>query len=789
MANAQFHKGDFNSSASTSTYIMRHFADEKKVYDKAAILLARSYKELNWLYEAENVLNDLNNSSLTPSQTGAFSAAYADFLIERKQYAEAIPLLTLAIKNDGNKKEKQRWMFLLGQLYQATDQREEANKVYSTIPSMNPPYEMEISARIRQTEVFPGNNPAKPLKKLRRLSHKSKNKNYLDQIFYAMGNLYLAEKDTIKAIEHFHLSLDKSTLDGPHKLKTLLVLGDLQYRTEHFLEAAPCYAEAAVMLKKEDPRYEEAAFRAGVLKELAPPLKTVHDEDSLQFLAKLPKKKLDVIIDSLVTAAEKKAKEEKRKKNAEDALNANQEMADANQKQDETKAIPDIQDPTNRSWYFYNTNAVSKGLTEFRKKWGKRLLADDWRRNKKTAIFEDTGAETKETALKKDSLASADTSAVDTTTAKSNKQVVDGGDDPLKPNYYLKNIPFTEEQVAASNEKITDALFNAGKIYRELMGDDRLALSTFSQLEHRFPECNQLENAWYISYLALKQAKQDALADSARVKLIRKFPESPLAIRLKDALFIEHLIEMYQKQDTLYENTYAQFKQHRTDSLFVLSHFVEQKYPLSQLRPRFLFLEAMEYGQIGQPDSFHVSLLALKKDYPDCDLIPVVNEMLAYWDKGRRPVPSAGYISLFSKDSLYQTDEKQRLDSLKKQLKYDPSEAHVLLIQYTDSTNTNRLLYDVALYNFTTFLIRDYELSLAKVGQMDVLLIQGFENAADVLRYRSWITFQNVSPETKYPGIRLIVTSVSNLKLLEQGLDPELYLTFYKQHYKTTEPN
>jgi len=67
----------------------------------------------------------------------------------------------------------------LGQLYQVTDQRDKAYKVFSDIPGMNPPYDMDISARILQTEVYPGNNPTKPLKKLKRLSRSRKNKDYL----------------------------------------------------------------------------------------------------------------------------------------------------------------------------------------------------------------------------------------------------------------------------------------------------------------------------------------------------------------------------------------------------------------------------------------------------------------------------------------------------------------------------------------------------------------------------------------------------------------------------------
>jgi len=789
MANAQFHKADFESASATCSYIMRHFISNKETYDKAAILLARSYSELEWTYEAENILSNLNNESLTPSLTGAFSAAYADFLIRRGKYPEAIPYLKIALDKAWKKDDKNRWSFLLGQLYQETGKRTEASKLFGSIPGKSPPYEMEISARIRQTEVYPENNPAKPLKKLRKLSRSAKNKDYLDQIYYAMGNLCLLTGDTIKAIENFNESLAKATKSGPHKLKTLLALGNLYYSTEDFINAGPCFIDAEVLLDKEDERFQEVSFKAAVLKELGPQLKIIHDEDSLQALAKLPEKELDEIIDKLVKAAEKKAKEENRKKSVEGALSANEQLNEGEQREENTPSIPEIQDPTNKSWYFYNPSTVSKGLAEFQKKWGKRALADDWRRNNKAAPFEQAIVENQADSSKVSQAGDSTLLAADTTSMISEGQFEEGSDDPLNPNYYKKNIPFTEEQVSASNEKIAESLYKSGVFYRELMENNRLSLSAFRNLEKRFPESPHLENAWYNTFLLLKQEKRDVEANSDRFKLISKFPESAFSKRLSDSLFIENLVEMYLRQDSVYAKTYRQYTSHLTDSLFASGIFVKAKYPLSKLIPRFIFLEAMEYGRTGKPEDFHTSLKFISENYPDHELIPVVKEMLAFWDKGRRPVPSPGYVSLLSLDSIMNDENKTLMDSLTSMLSYEPAEPHVLLLQYpADSTNTNRLLFDVALYNFTTFLIRDYELSLAKVGKMDVLLVQGFENAEDVLRYRSWITFQNEPPERKYPGVRMIIASVKNLQLLIQGIDLDVYLDFFNKNYSGTKP-
>lgn len=788
MANSQFHKADFLSATSTCSYIIGHFATDKVLCDKASILMARAYTEMNWYYEAENIFNNLNKGNLTPALTSAFSGAYADLFIHRKRYAEAIPYMEIAVEKTHHKMEKARWNFLLAQLYQETGKRENAYKLFSAIPGMNPPYEMELSARIRQTEVYLGNSTKNPLNKLLKLSRSNKNLDYLDQIYYAMGNLYFASRDTAKAVESYRLAIEKSTQNSPHKLKTLLALGEYYYNTHQFIQAGPCYFNALTLLNKEDENYTQISQRADILKALVPNLKTIHDEDSLQTIANIPEKERMETISKLIKIAEKKAKEDATKKGLEETLNANAEMPE--NKARIPQATPATSFLNDGNWYFYNPSTVSKGLTDFQQKWGKRSLKDDWRRNNKTALFENMEA----LAISSDSTkikSGKDSKEIKTADSTRNEVLnfTKGADDPLNPNFYLRNLPFTKEQINASNEKIAKALYEAAFVYREQMENDQLALETFRELEFRFPKSLYLENAWYITYLMLKQQKRDSEAEIDRKKQITIFPESPLAKRLKDSIFIEKLIKMYQVQDTLYAHTYQLYLLHRTDSVFITTHDVEENYPASPLIPKFAFLEAMESARTGKPDEFHRLLTYINHNYPKSDLDTTVRQMLAYWDKGLRPVPSAAYTNLQSTDRTLEQDSTAKLDSLSREFKFNPSEEHVLLISYpNDSTNVDKLQFDVALYNFTNFLIRDYDLSFAKVGQINVLLIRSFENAEDAIRYRSWIMFQNEKPEDKYPGIHFIIVSNSNLRLLEEGVSSEAYQKFYEKNYAGIKP-
>jgi len=105
--------------------------------------------------------------------------------------------------------------------------------------------------------------------------------------------------------------------------------------------------------------------------------------------------------------------------------------------------MPEKDLSNDKSWYFYNPTTISRGLKEFQRKWGKRSLKDDWRRNNKASAFENMGI-TKDN--KKDTLAidSTLTTTSDSSTIKA-PDLSNGAEDPLNPNFYIKNLLYTED--------------------------------------------------------------------------------------------------------------------------------------------------------------------------------------------------------------------------------------------------------------------------------------------------------------------------------------------------------
>ncbi len=787
MAKAQFHKAEFMSANATCAYIVRHFAFDKTLCDEARILMARSYYESDWMYEAENIFHKMNQDGFDASLGSDYALAYADFLMKREEYSQAIPYLEMAIHPTMPRKDRQRYTYLLAQLYQLEQNNKKADALYKSVLRMNPPYAMDLNARIAQTELGVQENPRKALRKLRRMSRNPNNEQHLDAIYYAMANIYFNTGDTLQAVEHYRKVIEQTADNTVFKRDALSHLGDFYYRQDSFLQAAPLYQDLASMVDETYNDYQLVQDRSEVLTALEPQLQTIFDQDSLLYLASLPQEELQAMVDAWVEEAVKKAKEEARLKGQQEALAANEEMTQEslNDRQQNTIAAADMGlSNTDNSWYFYNKSAKDKGKKDFERSWGRRQLADLWRLKKKDEFLQSLHVEEpaealagEETSPGADELQPALAPAAAPPSAGAPD--FEASDDPTQPGYYLQNIPFEAEQQEACHELIREAMFQAGVIYQEQMESPRMALKTFADLQQRYPDDElHLPPSYYLSYLMLMQQAREPEANLQRDSLLAKFPDSQEAEYLSDAEYLIKQKAMYRSQDSLFQATYGYFVQGKSDSLLMNCQLVETDYHQSPLRPNFLFMRALEAVKQGDGDTYISLISEIAEKYPNTDLSALSSAMKGYWDEGRRPI---GFDGFYLPDGRSWEDSiaQLKLDSIADMFQYNPGEPQMLALAYSsDSIDVNLLLFDVALYNFTNFLIRDYELGIEMLGGQEVLMIRSFENMDDVRRYISWLNFQGQRPTQKYPGLRLYPVGESNLPLLQQNFPEEAYRQF-----------
>lgn len=783
MGRSQFHQGDFESAAATFSYMSRLYATQPAIYGKARAWLAKCYIEQNWNYDAEDVIRNMLRDSIHWRAQKEWDYTFADYYIHTGNAEQAIPYLRKVISHEMRRKQKAREWYLMGQLQASIGNKKEAYKAFRHVIRQNPPYELAFNARIAMTEVIAKDNAGKMISRLKRMAASDNNKEYQDQIYYAIGNIHLSRKDTLQAITAYEKGNQKSTRNGIEKGVLLLHLGDLYWTKEKFSDARRCYGEAIGLLDKDRKDYQQLANRSKVLDELVPYTDAVQLQDSLQQLARMSEKERNAAIDRVIDALKKKEKEERNRKAEEEAESTlrqdggnfanNNNFASSNspQKNNENSANT----PANGQWYFYSPLTVSQGKAQFQKLWGKRDNVDNWQRINKTVVANAAGAE-EMTDEQRDSLAQA------AEQEELLKQTSDSAvNDPHRREYYLAQIPFTPEQLAESNKLLEDGLYHAGVIFKDKLDKLPLSRKSLLRLVNNHPDYAHLDDAYYHLYLLYSRERKPEMAQTYLQKLKAEYPESQWTTLLSDPYYAENAKRGVQIEDSLYTLTYQAFRDGEYDKVERNAQISRNRFPDGANRDKFLFIGGLSKLNDGDIKSCLADLKEVVSKYPDSRLSEMAGMIINGVDAGRRlyggkfdlnDVWTRRSIELNDRDSTRQKGySPERNASFVFLLAYDP-----------DKTNENQLLFEMAKYNFTSYMARYFDINIEDLEGLHRMQISGF-NSYDEARQYANAVYQQPAIKRLLGNVRAYVISEPNLKLLGTSHTYEEYEKFYSKHF------
>ena len=783
MGRSQFYQGDFESAAATFSYMSRLYATQPAIYGKARAWLAKCYIEQNWNYDAEDVIRNMLRDSIHWRAQKEWDYTFADYYIHTGNAEQAIPYLRKVISHEMRRKQKAREWYLMGQLQASIGNKKEAYKAFRHVIRQNPPYELAFNARIAMTEVMAKDNAGKMISRLKRMAASDNNKEYQDQIYYAIGNIHLSRKDTLQAITAYEKGNQKSTRNGIEKGVLLLHLGDLYWTKEKFSDARRCYGEAIGLLDKDRKDYQQLANRSKVLDELVPYTDAVQLQDSLQQLARMSEKERNAAIDRVIDALKKKEKEERNRKAEEEAESTlrqdggnfanNNNFASSNspQKNNENSANT----PANGQWYFYSPLTVSQGKAQFQKLWGKRDNVDNWQRINKTVVANAAGAE-EMTDEQRDSLAQA------AEQEELLKQTSDSAvNDPHRREYYLAQIPFTPEQLAESNKLLEDGLYHAGVIFKDKLDNLPLSRKSLLRLVNNHPDYAHLDDAYYHLYLLYSRERKPEMAQTYLQKLKAEYPESQWTTLLSDPYYAENAKRGVQIEDSLYTLTYQAFRDGEYDKVERNAQISRNRFPDGANRDKFLFIGGLSKLNDGDIKSCLADLKEVVSKYPDNRLSEMAGMIINGVDAGRRlyggkfdlnDVWTRRSIELNDRDSTRQKGySPERNASFVFLLAYDP-----------DKTNENQLLFEMAKYNFTSYMARYFDINIEDLEGLHRMQISGF-NSYDEARQYANAVYQQPAIKRLLGNVRAYVISEPNLKLLGTSHTYEEYEKFYSKHF------
>ena len=266
LGKGQYFNGDFMGAAATFMYISRHFTWLPDVVTEALLWQARSYAALDWTYEAENVLSHIKEKELTNSNLRyLYNITEASYLLKAARFADAIPYLQYAAEHASGVQKRRLW-FLLGQTCRQTGRDDLAYEAFRKAASgASTPYRLKFNARIKQSEVFRGSDISKEVAALRAMARYQRNSEYLDQIYYAIGNLYMSRKDSADAQKYYALAVEKSTRNGVDKAMANLALGRIYFDRRQYTRAQTCYSGAVPQLPPTFPDYNAIVRRLSLI--------------------------------------------------------------------------------------------------------------------------------------------------------------------------------------------------------------------------------------------------------------------------------------------------------------------------------------------------------------------------------------------------------------------------------------------------------------------------------------------------------------------------------------------
>lgn len=792
MGYAQMQKGDFIEAASTFSYIENLYRTEPEIRDRARAMLALCYIQLSWYYDAEDLLRKIERDKIPDAARKEYNTAMTDFHLKQKHWNEAIPYLQKEIPQMKYSAEKARGYFLLGQIYKTLGMKDEAYRAFQKCMKKASSYEMRLNAMVQQTEVMPAGDNTKKIKKLTSLTRQTGNKKYLDQIYYAIGNIYLSVPDTAKALEAYEMGAAKVETKGLAYASLMLQMGDIYWARERFAKARSCYNSGVSIIGKEHERYQEISSRSKILDKLAGPSEVIFVQDSVRQLAQMPESERLAIIDKAIELEKKRQKELKAQRADSIARNRqnNGATGNSNNNSSDDKKAPSNTANANdgAEWYFYNQQSVIQGKEQFTRIWGNRKNEDDWRRSNKSVLAvtenSDIDYDKQDSIDNANNEARTDSLQNDTTKASSKKdKKLSSDEEKLTREYYLNQLPLTPEKMAESDTLLKKALFEAGVLEKDYLDNYSLAKRTLLRCLNDYPEFQPMDELLYHLYLMELHWGQRTDYEYYKGKLTNDFPESQYSILINDPFYEENARFGKHIEDSLYAATYDAYKYSDYATINTNCAISAERFPKGENRPKFMFFESMSKLRERDLRGFVDGMRKIVKDYPQDKISEIAGMMVKGIESGRQPA-GGGYDIM----ALLLQRNDQTGDETEQALKSDTlfterqTDYTIILTYSRDSVDEGKLIYEISRFNFTNFLIRNFEIELTQDMGISQMRISGFYNFDEVHTYEQKL-FLDSAFKSVAAHVEPIIISDHNLKLINIKYSWEQYKEFYKLHY------
>ncbi len=766
MGQGFFYKHDFTGARRVFDFVQKKY-NYSPIHYFGTLWLAKTYIEMKQFGKAEAALNLLSSEQTAkdfPNEVKeVLPTVYADLYLARDNPSAAYPYLEKSIGAIHNKDLLSRVYFIMGQINKQEGDLQQAGKYFTKVIKRNPPFQMDFESRLNLAKSYDAANGNSKyiVKTLEKMARKNQYEVYRDQIYYALAEIAEKNKNNSLMVHYLRLSVSNSKDNDYQKSTASLKLAIDYFQHGNYVPAQAYYDTAVQFLPKDYPHYEQIKNKSLVLSQLVKNLQFIRVQDSLQRLARMDTTQLYALIDKKI--ADYKAAEAKKKKVAEIVS----ENRATSQFSGATSNMPTASTTGSGGWYFYNRIALAQGFNEFRKRWGRRKLADLWfLNNKHTAMANADLTEENEVGTEKTTLKT-----------KNLKHFPTG---PETRGYYLKGLPKTEKDFRQSDSLIVANYNKLGFLYLEELNDTTDALKTYLNFQAKYPDNQYRLQNWYHLYKIYSGLNKTSEAMRYKSLILESYPGSLYAKVLNDPDYYKKLENNHNEAEKLYSRTYQAFEHRQYYRVITYANRALKKYAGDTVvAPRFMYLRALSLGKVQVPDTLYKALEQLLTKYPHSLL------------KER----SQAIIKMLQLEYGIGISEKERealLAAQNKKKEVGPyiynSKAPQYILLVVDRRRVNARALETRLSDFNQKYFRQQPLqinSLALDNNYNLLLVQQFIDQSDAfIYYKKLIKDPYVFSGIQKKNYHLFIISVRNYPLFYKEKDMKVYQRFFNEYYQ-----
>lgn len=758
---ANFYRRDYEASLKSFNFIRKFYSNDPSIYvadlwlaktnlqlgnlTDAGFNLSKIEKALEIEKEADDAKKEAKSNSKSKSNKKLtlkerikqrkdrlakvpksirldYEKTYADLELRRKNPEEALKHLMAALALARKQLDKSRLNFNIAQFHESNGNRSAAKEYYAKCLRYNAPYEMHFNAKMKR--AFMGGDE-KIKKDLQKMLRDGKNAPFKDQIYYALASTELQENNVPLAKNYLTESAFYAVSNKRQKGLAYEKLADLSFGEKKYITAQKYYDSCAVSMDTLYPNGEAVRNKAKKLSDLVVAVEIAEYEDSLQRIAKLPEGEREKFLENVIK--QQKAEELLRKKKEAERLRELQQMQ---------RPVALI---NSGSWYFNNTKTKDEGFNEFRKLWGSRENEDNWRRSEKSPVLDLSAID-------------ADSSAIDSLSKPEN--------DSISVEKYMAMLPLTDSSMKVSLDRMFEALYTSGMIYKEQLNESGLAKQQFSKITNKEIE-SQIDLA--AAYQLFKM--NDATSNDYKSHILTIYPNSDYANYIRDPDYFLKRKEIEAFTEKEYLVVLERYNRALFAPVIARADIVIEQEKDNKYRAKYMLLKALSIGQTSSD----------KKE-----MVPVLNKLIAEYPNSEEEQKAQEMLKIIH--SGYSKNEPADFTS-KSPYVYNEDAEHWVIIILDPKDNSNLAKNKISDFNHEYFSRDKLKVSSKIFGNdTSIILTQKFNNDTKGQAYlRIFKSTKKHLGDLKDAKIMLITQE--NMRILfEKKLFKE-YELFYEEFY------